>query len=249
MEYTYDPALVALSIAIAILGSFTGLVMTAGIQRVHGPEAALRIMLGSIGVGCGVWSMHFVAMLAVILPIELRYETFQTVLSAVLAMIFTCIAFSIVGRNRLGAYSLPVSAVFLGLGIGGMHYLGMNAVQGNCVLGYSWLGVVISVVIAIQASAVALWFAFRERGLFDTILGAIALGLAIASMHYTAMEATRFLPGQGFAGFLGHAFSERYLALSISIAMYGICGVCIMVFSVLTFVKRAPSHDDRRPAR
>jgi NO-binding membrane sensor protein with MHYT domain len=187
-------------------------------------------------------------MLAVILPVELRYEMVQTVSSAVLAVIFTSIAFSIVGRNRLGRYTLPVSAVFLGLGIGGMHYLGMNAVRGNCTLAYSWLGVVVSIVIAVQASAVALWFAFRERGLFDTILGAVALGLAIASMHYTAMEATRFLPGQGFAGFLGHAFSERYLALSISIAMYGICGMCITVFSVLTFVKRPSPQGDRRIA-
>jgi NO-binding membrane sensor protein with MHYT domain len=247
MEFTYDPALVALSIAIAILGSFTGLVMTAGIRRVRGPEAALRIILGSVGVGGGIWSMHFVAMLAVILPVELRYETIQTVSSAVLAVIFTGIAFSIVSRNRLGQYTLPASAAFLGLGIGGMHYLGMNAVQGNCLLAYSWLGVTVSIVIAIQAAGVALWFAFRERGLFDTVLGAVALGLAIASMHYTAMEATRFLPGQGFGGFYGHAFSERYLALSISIAIYGICGVCITVFSVLTFIRRSPV--DRGVAR
>jgi NO-binding membrane sensor protein with MHYT domain len=249
MEFTYDPALVALSIAIAILGSFTGLVMTAGIQRIRGPEAALRITLGSIGVGGGVWSMHFVAMLAVILPIELRYEPIQTVLSAVLAVIFTAVAFSIVARNRLGTYTLPVSAVFLGLGIGGMHYLGMNAVLGNCLLTYSWLGVVISVVIAIQASGVALWFAFRERGLLDTILGAIALGLAIASMHYTAMDATRFLPVHSFREFFGNAFSDRYLALSISIAMYGICGMCITVFSVLTFVKRPSPPEKRRVVR
>jgi NO-binding membrane sensor protein with MHYT domain len=246
MEFTYDPALVALSIAIAILGSFTGLVMTAGIRRIRGPEAALRIALGSIGVGGGVWSMHFVAMLAVILPLELRYEPIQTALSAVLAVIFTAVAFSIVSRNRFGDYTLPVSAAFLGLGIGAMHYLGMNAVLGNCTLTYSWLGVVISIVIAIQASAVALWFAFRDRGLFDTILGAIALGLAIASMHYTAMEATRFLPAQGFREFFGNAFNDRYLALSISIAMYGICGVCITVFSVLTFIRRASAPGDRR---
>ncbi len=76
MPFTYDPALVALSIAIAILGSFTGLVMTAGIRRIRGPEVALRVALGGIGVGGGVWSMHFIAMLAVVLPIHahLRYS-------------------------------------------------------------------------------------------------------------------------------------------------------------------------------
>jgi NO-binding membrane sensor protein with MHYT domain len=249
MEYTYDSGLVAVSIAIAILGSFTGLVMTSGIRHVRGPQAALRIILGGVGIGGGVWSMHFIAMLAVVLPIELSYEITQTALSAVLAVIFTAIALAIVSGDRFGAYSLPVSAAFLGSGIGAMHYLGMNAVRGSCVLDYSWLGVSIFVVIAIQASAVALWFAFRERGVIDTFLGAIALGLAIASMHYSGMEATRFLPAATPGELFGSVVSDRYLALAISITSYSICGLCLVVFAMLTFSRRIASRRQRALAR
>jgi NO-binding membrane sensor protein with MHYT domain len=248
MEFTYDSGLVAVSIAIAILGSFTGLVMTSGIRHIRGPEAVLRIILGGIGIGGGVWSMHFIAMLAVILPIELSYEVSQTALSAVLAVIFTAIALAIVSGDKFGYYTLPVSAGFLGSGIGAMHYLGMNAVRG-CGLDYSWLGVTISVVIAIQASAVALWFAFRERGVIDTFLGAIALGLAIATMHYSGMEATRFLPAATPGEVLGNVVSDHYLALAISITIYSLCGLCLVVFAVLTFTRRTSPHRQRAPAR
>lgn len=241
MQFTYDPGLVALSIVIAILGSFTGLVMTAGLQNVRGREFVLRTALGGLGVGGGIWAMHFIAMLAVVLPIPLSYDLAETVISALLAVIFTSLAFAIVSHKKFGKHSLVISALFLGVGIGGMHYLGMNAVRGNCVVEYSILGVVISLVIAIQASAVALWFAFRQRRVLDTLLGSVALGLAIASMHYSAMEGTRFLPAQNMADFVG-GVSEAHLAFAIGLVMYSVCGLCIFVFALLTFNKRS-----RRP--
>jgi diguanylate cyclase len=236
MEFTYDPGLVALSIAAAILGSFTGLVMTVGLRRVSRAEAGLRIVLGGLGIGGGIWSMHFIAMLAVQLPLPLNYSVPETLVSAALAVIFTAVALWIVGFDKLGALSLPLSALFLGSGIGTMHYLGMYAIRG-CSLQYSVVGVGVSLFIAVQASAVALWFTFRQRGVLDTFLGAVALGLAIASMHYTAMEATRFLPTASFIDF-GALFSEPVLALAIAIMLYSICSICLIVFAILTFARR-----------
>ena len=98
---------------------------------------------------------------------------------------------------------------------------------------YSWFGVVISVLIAIQASAVALWFAFRQRGVIDTFLGAIFLGLTIALMHYSGMEATRFLPGAAMEEDLTLLWSEKYLAFAITVTIYGVCSTCLVVFSFL----------------
>jgi NO-binding membrane sensor protein with MHYT domain len=241
VEFTYDSGLVAVSIAIAILGSFTGLVVTTGIRHVQGPEVILRVILGGLAVGGGVWSMHFISMLAVILPVPLSYDLAETALSAVLAVIFTAIAFAIVGRDAFGKYTLPVSALFLGAGIAVMHYLGMYAVRGNCIITYSWLGVFISVAIAVEASAVALWFAFRERGVIDTLLGAVALGLAIASMHYSGMEATRFLPAENAAETFQGALSKTHLAIAISFTIYSVCGMCIFVFAFRTFARRTMS--------
>jgi NO-binding membrane sensor protein with MHYT domain len=248
MEFTYDAALVTLSIAVATLGAFTGLVMTTGIRRIRGMEAALRIGLGSIAIGGGIWAMHFIAMLAMILPVELDHDLVLTAFSALIAMAFTAIAFVIVRRNAFGKWSIPVSAVFLGLGIGGMHYIGMFAIRGDAAVTFSWLGVTISILIAVQASAVALWFAFRERGLLDTLLGAIALGLAIASMHFTAMEATHFLPVAASDPFVSEVESTRHLAITISIAVYGVCCVAIFVFAALTYARRLATRRQSRAA-
>ena len=233
MEFYYDPGLVALSIVVAILGSFTGLVMTTGIHRVPRHEAQLRVILGGIGIGGGVWSMHFIAMLAVQLPIPLNYAVIPTSVSALIAVIGTAVALTTVSSDRFGDATLPLSALFLGLGIGGMHYIGMYGIRGSCMIQYSWFGVVISVLIAIQASAVALWFAFRQRGVIDTFLGAIFLGLTIALMHYSGMEATRFLPGAAMEEDLALLWSEKYLAFVITVTIYGVCSTCLVVFSFL----------------
>jgi NO-binding membrane sensor protein with MHYT domain len=239
VEFTYDKGLVALSIAVAMLGSFTGLVMTTGIQNARGAEVKIRILLGGLGIGGGIWSMHFIAMLAVILPIPLRYDVMETAISAIIAINFTAAALAIVSSRKFGRATLPLSALFLGSGIGGRHYLGMHAIRGGCVLLYSWLGVALSIAIAIQASGVALWFAFRQRGVLDTFLGSAVLGLAIASMHYTGMEATRFVPTSGVAGVLQMVLSENYLALAIAVTQYLVCGTCLIVFAALVFRPRA----------
>lgn len=241
MDFTYDTGLVLLSIAAAILGSFTGLVMTTGIKNVRGPQAALRLVLGGLGVGGGVWSMHFIAMLAVVLPIPLSYDIAATVASAIVAIVFTSAALWIVSQKKLGQVSLPLSALFLGLGIAAMHYMGMGAIRG-CGTQYSAPGVILSVLIAIQASAVALWFAFRERGVLDTLAGSIVLGLAIAAMHYSGMEATRFERSASMA--LNHVLSEPLLAVAIAITLYSVCSICLIVFAVLTF-----SRKSRKPLR
>jgi diguanylate cyclase len=235
LDFSYDTGLVALSIAVAMLGSFTGLVMTTGIRAVGSAELKFRIALGGLGIGGGIWSMHFISMLAVVLPIQLSYDIAETAISAVIAIIFTAIALAIVSSRKFGRATLPVSALFLGCGIGGMHYLGMHAIRGGCALRYSWVGVGISVAIAIQASGVALWFAFRQRGVLDTFLGAMILGLAIASMHYSGMEATSFLPASNPAGALKMVLPENYLALAIAVTQYVVCGTCLVVFAAFVF--------------
>jgi NO-binding membrane sensor protein with MHYT domain len=246
VEFTYNQGLVVLSIAVAMLGSFTGLVMTTGIGNVPRSEAKLRIILGGLGIGGGIWSMHFISMLAVVLPIKLSYDVAETAVSAVIAISFTAVALAIVSSRRFGAATLPLSALFLGCGIGGMHYLGMHAIRGSCVLLYSWIGVAVSVAIAIQASGVALWFAFRKRGVLDTFLGAIVLGLAIASMHYSGMEATRFLPASSPVEAVSLVLSESHLALATAVTLYVVCGTCLIVFAVLVFRPRTPKRDHFR---
>lgn len=235
MDFTYDTGLVAMSISAAVLGAFTGLVMTSGVRGLKVEHARLRVALGGLAIGSGIWSMHFIALLAVELPIPLHYDLPQTLLSAGVTVLVTMLAIGIVASERLGILGLPVSAVILGIAIAGMHYTGIFAIRG-CGLRLTWLGIAVAVLIAIHASGVALWFALRERGVVDTLLGSVALGLATSSMHYAAMEGTRFLPISS-PDIIGRAISGPLLATAIAVTLYSVCSLCLMVFAYLTFAR------------
>jgi NO-binding membrane sensor protein with MHYT domain len=118
----------------------------------------------------------------------------------------------------------------MGSGIAGMHYLGMNAIRG-CGLTYDVDGVAVSVAVAIGASAIALWFAFRERSAFETLLGGVVLGLAISGMHYTGMYATSYYPISISFDIGAPLLSQTALALSVAAAALSICSIYLFLFS------------------
>src|SRR5688572_30232374 len=129
MSVLYDPTLVMLSIFVAITGALTGLAVTAGYDRSGMRNYALSLIKGAVIIGGSIWSMHFVAMLAVRLPVPVNYDFVKTIFSLYVAIIGTGLGLFIVSRRRLGALSVPMGGVLMGAAIGGMHYLGMSAVQ------------------------------------------------------------------------------------------------------------------------
>jgi NO-binding membrane sensor protein with MHYT domain len=196
MTVTYQPDLVLLSIGVAILGSLTALALTslssAGYSATG--QGSFALASGGLIMGATIWSMHFVAMMAVDFPIMVTYNLVETIGSIGIAVVATGGGLYLASSRRLGRLSIPLGGVLMGLGIAGMHYLGMSAIRG-CGLGYDHWLVMASVAIAVGASMAALWFAFYERNILMTVAGGVVQGLAIASMHYTAMAATFFVPG------------------------------------------------------
>lgn len=237
--FTYDSGIVALSIALAILGIFTGLIMTAGLRAVRGREALFRTLLGGVGIGGGIWSMQYIAILAVIAPVEISYDPASAFLSAILVIVFASVALGVVRQRRFGRYTLMASVVFLGAGLAAADVLGMNGMRGNFTLAIWWPGTAVSILIALQTAALALWLAFRRRGVIETGLGAVALGLAAASMHYAGMEAVTVLPSAA-AGESGGG-SNAHLALAVALGMYCVCGLCIFAFTMLSFKRKRHS--------
>ena len=114
---------------------------------------------GGLIMGATIWSMHFVAMMAVDFPIMVTYNLVETIGSIGIAIVATGGGLYLASSRRLGRLSIPLGGVLMGLGIAGMHYLGMSAIRG-CGLGYDYWLVVASVAIAVGASMAALWFAF-----------------------------------------------------------------------------------------
>jgi diguanylate cyclase len=245
MTTTYDPMLVMLSIFVAITGALTGLAVTAGYDRGGRRTYASALIKGAIIIGGSIWSMHFVAMLAVRVPVVVSYNFVETMLSLYIAILGTGLGLYIASRSRLGWASIPVAGLLMGAAIGGMHYLGMYAVRG-CGLSYAQSGVITALAIAVTASMVALWFTFRKRGTAETLFGGLMLGLTIASMHYTAMVSTAFDYLPVALNSSAPLMSQDTLAFIIASSTFAICGVFLLLFSSLALGGPARPTSSRR---
>jgi signal transduction histidine kinase/ActR/RegA family two-component response regulator len=191
----YDPWLVATSVLIASFASYVTLDLA---KRVRGDDHAMaRIWWagGSIAMGTGIWSMHFVGMLAYSLPIALGYTRALTALSWVAAVAVSGVALYVASGGALTMRRLAIGSIVMGAGICAMHYTGMAAL--DLVPGITWNPSLVgaSALIAVVASAAALRIFFWLRGLTDArgfalqAAAALVMGLAISGMHYTAMAA------------------------------------------------------------
>src|SRR5712675_1625317 len=189
---THDPYLVALSILVASFASYTALDLGGHVGAARGLARRVWLVAAAITMGGGIWSMHFVAMLAFSMPIPMAYDIGLTVLSLVVAILVTGGGFYVISRQSGSPSHLVLSGIFMGLGIVAMHYIGMAAMRGHAELSYDRLFVALSVVIAIGASTAALWRAFRTTHLGQKLIAAVVMGLAISGMHYTGMRAAIF---------------------------------------------------------
>ncbi len=201
---SYSPALVLISLCVAILASYTALDLTGRIASAKGRVAHLWTLGGALAMGVGVWSMHFIGMLAFRLPLILGYDIGITALSLVIAILSCGFALWLVSQPRLPGWQLAFGALIMGAGISGMHYTGMAAMRMQPGIDYDPTLFGASLVIAVGASAAALWIAFRLRQNSPYVRfarggAAVIMGFAIVGMHYTGMAAARF-PEGSFCG-------------------------------------------------
>jgi NO-binding membrane sensor protein with MHYT domain len=224
MVVSYQYVLVLLSVIVAIIGSLTSLAITAGSHDAGNDswESSFSLANGGLIMGTTIWSMHFIAMMAVQFPVLVNYNIVETILSIGVAIGATAVGLFVVSNRRLGYFSIPGAGILMGLGIGFMHYLGMIAIRG-CGLSFDLTLVAASFAIAIVASMAALWFAFYKRTIVTTLAGGIVQGLAIASMHYTGMAATYFVPLDAPAGLTTPLFTRNLLAFMIAGATLVVC--------------------------
>ncbi|MCL6488436.1 MAG: EAL domain-containing protein [Alicyclobacillus mali] len=196
---TYIPTLVILSYVVASLAAYASLDLGRRVLETRANRQLVWVVLGGVAMGIGIWSMHFVAMLALMLPAQMTYNWAVVALSLLFAMAGPGAALYVVARSASTA-KLAYGALLMGAGIVFMHYTGMAAmsVQGGSFY-YRPAPFILSVVIAIVASYVALWLSFRlatARGWLAQmakVACALVMGVAIAGMHYTGMWATVFV--------------------------------------------------------
>ncbi|MFM0514815.1 putative bifunctional diguanylate cyclase/phosphodiesterase [Paraburkholderia sp. RL17-373-BIF-A] len=194
---SYNSLLVLFSLLVAILASYTALDMAGHISSAQGRAARWWLAGGACAMGTGIWSMHFIGMLAFSLPIPLGYDPAITVLSLLIAIASSAFALWLVARNELPWSRLVCGAVLMGAGVSAMHYTGMAAMRMAPEIQYVPSLFILSVVIAIVASGAALWIAYNLRRLSPRVRplragAAIVMGFAIVGMHYTGMVAAQF---------------------------------------------------------
>ena len=196
----YDYRLIALSIFVAICAAYAALDLSSRVTSTKGLAKIAWIWGGASAMGIAIWSMHYIGMLAFHLPVPVRYDVFLVIVSMIAAIIASAVALSFISRPVLHTPQLAWGALFMGSGIGAMHYIGMAAMRMSCACLWNWWIVVLSVVIAVVGCGVAI-FSLRSgaaAGGIRKVIAAILLGFAISSMHYTAMAAARFSPAHYF---------------------------------------------------
>jgi len=223
MTGSHDPIFVVLSLLIAMLASYAALDLAGRVRSAEGSTRYGWLAGGATVMGLGIWSMHFVAMLAFRLPTPIAYDVPRVLLSVGVAIGASLLALLVVSRPRLRTGPLVAGGVLMGVAIAGMHYIGMASMRVGAVLTYRQPMVLISIVIAILASIAALWlaFSFRSvvtlRGRLLKSLSAVVMGGAIAGMHYSGMLAAQFLalPQQLTFHPAGHVIATNGLAVGV----------------------------------
>jgi PAS domain S-box-containing protein len=225
----YDYRLVALSVLISTLASFAALDLGGRVTASRGSVRSTWLMGGAIAMGIGIWSMHYIGMLAYTLPVPVFYHLPTVLLSLLAAILASAIALFVVSRSQMGPLRIGMGALLMGSGIATMHYVGMDAMRLPAACRYSVGLVALSVVLAVVISLVALWLTFHMRAQTNSmswpkLASALIMGAAIPVMHYTGMAAATF----------------RYTALSpnltrsVRISSIGIVGIGTVTFMILS---------------
>ena len=225
---SYDYRLVALSVLIVILASYAALELAGRVTAARRWARFIWLMAGAAAMGLGIWSMHYIGMLAYTLPVAVFYDWPTVLMSLLAAILASGVALYVVSGTNMGALRAGIGGVLMGIGIAAMHYIGMEAMRLPAMCRYSRGFVFLSVILAITISLVALWLTFRVRedtraGGLRKVTSALLMGAAIPIMHYTGMVAVTFSPMD----------SSPDLTHSVGISALGIAGIAIVTIMIL----------------
>jgi NO-binding membrane sensor protein with MHYT domain len=234
----YNLSLVFLSYVVAVIGSFMALI-TVRNALVHSIDSRNDlVMLASLCLGgMGIWSMHFIGMLAFSMPnMNMNYHWGMTAFSLIIGVVVVYVGLAVVSAEKFNFPKLIMSGVFVGLGVAAMHYTGMLAMQMQADMQWNWTIIIISIAIAITASIVALWLLLHIKKLWHIVISALVMGVAVCGMHYTGMTAVTFIHNSTLP--YVEAMSDNAL-LFFSLVIAGINLIIITVSSMVALADSA----------
>ena len=228
----YDYRLVALSIFISILAAYAALDLAERVTTTRGGSRLAWLYGGAVAMGIGIWAMHYVGMVAFHLPVPVMYDWPTVLLSLFIAILASGAALFVVSRSSMGPLRTIIGSLIMGCGIAAIHHVGMDAMRLRAMCIYSPGLVVLSVILAVAISFVALQLAFAGRQNHSPwgrrkLWSGLILGAAIPIMHYVGMAAVRFVPEPDFSDSIKHA---------VAITPFGLAAIIVATIAILVHV-------------
>jgi diguanylate cyclase len=243
---SYSPLLVLGAALVALMAAFTGMHLTHGLSQLEADARKPQIVRAAVVLGGGVWSTHFVAMLALDLPVIVFYDPLYTLGSALIAILMAGAALLLMHFGPRSPARLAVAGSLLGLGVVVMHYVGMLGMRG-CTPVFATAGYGLASLIAVAVGIGALRLAYGRRTRRDLSLGAVLFAAAILAVHFTAMHWTSFLALDTLVPRTG-LVAHDVLALFVVLAVFLICGAFLLTTATLGASHDSGPFDYHRPA-
>lgn len=240
-HFQYGPLTPVLAYVMACVGA--GLGLRCMVRALEATGAAKRnwLLTAAVTIGSGIWTMHFIAMLGFgVDGSPIRYDVLLTIVSLLVAVGVVSAGIFTVGHSSSPTLALLLGGAGTGLGIAAMHYIGMAAMQIHGTVGYNVTLVVLSVLIAVGAATAALWAAFRVQGVVGAVVAALVMGVAVSSMHYTAMTALQIETTPGTSILTGATAVEFIFPLVVILGSF--------LFLSSAFVALSPTAQERADA-
>jgi NO-binding membrane sensor protein with MHYT domain len=237
LDFSHNTALVIASIMVAIVAGFTGLTLSKDLSKQSVLRRKVSIAMSAVALGGGIWSMHFVAMLGIQMPILFYYDAAITLASALLAILIVGMALLLLHFRERTPVTLSAAGALVGFGILAMHYVGMAGLQ-LCRAVYTPFGILLAVVSAVGLCMAAFWIAYGRRSNRNILLGTLCFGAAVSAVHFVAMAGTNFVAVPTLNEF-GPAMSNETLAMGVILSSFVIFGAFLWM-GVTFFAPTAP---------
>ncbi len=232
LDYSYDLPLVTASVAISFMAAFTGLTLTNGISALSQNRRKALVVMASFALGGGIWSMHFVAMLAMRFPVTVYYDALYTLGSVLIAVLLAGTALLLLHFVPRTPKIMVAAGGLLGFGIIAMHYVGMAGMRG-CLPVFAPAGAILSTLLAVVLGIAAIWVGYGRRTKQNILFATVVFALSVAIVHYMAMFWTGFGSIPATTDFTP-TIENGVLALIVTLAAFVICGTFLL--SAVTFV-------------
>lgn len=234
LDYSHNHLFVLASLMIALIAGFSGLSLLQGASQMTVPVRKIVVSIAAVILGSGIWSMHFVAMLGLELPVAYYFDPLITLISALTAILFMGLALLIVHFGTRTRAKIMLAGVIMGSGIAAMHYIGMSGME-LCVPSYTVPQVVMAFAASIALSMASFQVSYGHRSARNIVLGTFGFGIAVFAVHFIAMAGTGFTQSAAHTTFVP-PMSRGVLAFGVTLSAFVLSGSFLL--SGVTFATR-----------